>query len=205
VVDAVTYAGSAIAALDLRFEQHCDGGTAALRGQVHWEAGDTTQPPGPIQPTPSGLWQPLAGSTPTVGDYVYLQSDVSDWVGQGSTYLYTPADHAIAVAASGNRIALTVGSALDWFGDFQAMSSLTQVEPGYYGNLERFPIHNPARGGLDWFGQGRGCDTLTGWFAVDGISYVNGALTAVDLRFEQHCEGGTPALHGQIHWTASGN
>jgi len=27
-------------------------------------------------------------------------------------------------------------------------------------------------------------------------------LTALDLRFEQHCEGGTPALHGAIHWSA---
>jgi hypothetical protein len=25
-------------------------------------------------------------------------------------------------------------------------------------------------------------------------------LIAIDLRFEQHCEGAAPALHGQIHW-----
>lgn len=27
-------------------------------------------------------------------------------------------------------------------------------------------------------------------------------LTALDLRFEQRCEGGIPALHGAIHWGA---
>jgi hypothetical protein len=50
-------------------------------------------------------------------------------------------------------------------------------------------------------GQGRGCNTLTGWFAIDSYTLTAGALTGIDLRFEQHCEGGTPALHGQLHWT----
>jgi hypothetical protein len=25
---------------------------------------------------------------------------------------------------------------------------------------------------------------------------------ALDLRFEQHCDGTEPALHGQVHWQA---
>jgi len=36
---------------------------------------------------------------------------------------------------------------------------------------------------------------------VDDVTYVNGSLTSIKLRFEQHCEGGTAALHGQIYWT----
>ena len=71
-----------------------------------------------------------------------------------------------------------------------------QLLPGYYGNLERYPFHNPAHGGLSWSGQGRGCNTLTGWFVVDSVAYNSGILSAIDLRFEQHCEGGTAALHG---------
>ena len=87
-----------------------------------------------------------------------------------------------------------------WFGDFKAMDNLAQLQPGYYGNLLRYPFHNPARGGLSWSGQGRGCNTLTGWFVVDSVAYSSGVLSAIDLRFEQHCEGGTAALHGQIRW-----
>jgi hypothetical protein len=82
------------------------------------------------------------------------------------------------------------------------MSGITELQPGYYANLERYPFHNPANGGLDWIGEGRGCNTLTGWFAVDSVTYNSGTLSAIDLRFEQHCEGGPAALHGQIHWTA---
>jgi hypothetical protein len=32
----VTYDGSTVTAIDLRFEQHCAGSTAALRGEIHW-------------------------------------------------------------------------------------------------------------------------------------------------------------------------
>jgi len=35
---------------------------------------------------------------------------------------------------------------------------------------------------------------------VDRLVYTNGVVTSLDLRFEQRCEGGTPALHGAIHW-----
>ena len=87
-----------------------------------------------------------------------------------------------------------------WWGDFQTMNSVSQLQPGYYGSLHRYPFHNPARGGLDWWGQGRGCNTLDGWFVVDTVTYSGPTLTAIDLRFEQHCEGAAPALHGQIHW-----
>ena len=90
----------------------------------------------------------------------------------------------------------------DGIGDFQGMISLELLQAGYYANLERYPFNNPARGGLDWNGMGRGCNTLTGWFAVDAVTYTGVTLTSIDLRFEQHCDGQTAALHGAIHWRA---
>ena len=81
------------------------------------------------------------------------------------------------------------------------MSTVRQLQPGYYADLRRYPFHNPVKGGLDWVGEGRGCNTLLGWFAIDGDTYTNGNLTALELRFEQRCEGGIPALHGAIHWS----
>ena len=82
-------------------------------------------------------------------------------------------------------------------------STISQLERGYYPNLTRYPFHDPAFGGLDWFGNGRGCNTLTGWFVVDNVAWSGTALAAIDLRFEQHCEGASPALHGQVHWTSN--
>ena len=162
---------------------------------------DTPTGSAPTNPPPSGLWQPAPGSTPAAGNYVYLQSEQGDYIGQGQTLTYTPAVAAISVSAVCNRLTIIVGNQT-WRGDFQGMSGTVQLQPGYYGNLQRYPFHNPAYGGLSWSGGGRGCNTLTGWFVVDGVTYNSGTLSTMDLRFEQHCEGGTAALHGQIHWNA---
>ncbi len=201
VIDNVTYTSNVLTSIDLRFEQHCENSTPALHGQIHWTSSDSSAPPGPINPPPPGLWQPPAGSTPADGNFVYLQSDYGDYIGAGQSYLYTQANAQITVSASSDHLSLNINGNQYWYGDFQAMSGLSQLQPGYYGNLQRYPFHNPTKGGLDWSGQGRGCNTLTGWFVVDSVTYVGGALTAIDLRFEQHCEGNVAALHGKIHWT----
>jgi len=80
------------------------------------------------------------------------------------------------------------------------MITLSKFETGYYAGLRRYPFHNPAKGGLAWFGEGRGCNSLMGWFVVDRVTYSVSNLTALDLRFEQLCEGSTAPLHGAIHW-----
>jgi uncharacterized repeat protein (TIGR01451 family) len=206
VIDSVTYSGSTLASIDLRFEQHCEGGTAALHGQVHWVAGDTTAPPGPQVPAPAGLWTPPGGIAPSSGNYVYLQSDAGDYVGGGLTTLYTDASSTIQASSAGTLASVSVAASTGdgWNGSFQGMDSIVQLQPGYYGNLERYPFNNPSTGGLSWSGNGAGCNTLTGWFVVDSVTYSSGALASLDLRFEQHCEGAAAALHGKVHWTAGG-
>ena len=193
-IDSVTYVAGALTQVDLRFEQRCNGFTAALHGTIHWRADDTTKPPGPLRPIPTGLWQP-PGAIPA-GNYVYLQSDAGDYIGSGFTYSY---DQGISVSSSGNRMSIAVA---DWGGDFEAMNVLDHFEQGYYGGLHRFPFNNPTKGGLSWIGNGRGCNTLTGWYAIDQITYSGTSITSIDLRFEQHCEGGTAALRGVVHWRA---
>jgi len=205
VVDGIHYQNGKLQDIDLRFEQHCEGGAPALRGRIRWSVDDDTTPPGPLNPPPPGLWQPVAGSTPDTGNFVYLQSDPGDYIGQGQTRTYTPATTTFAVTGSAGQLHVVLNGAQSqywWYGDFQAMSSLALLQPGYYGDLQRYPFHNPVKGGLSWSGNGRGCNTLRGWFVVDRVVYTAGALSAIDLRFEQHCEGGTPALHGQVHWVA---
>ncbi len=200
-IERVTYVNDALTAIDLSFEQHCEGGTPALRGSIHWDASDPTLPPSPVFPVPGNLWQPAPGSTPATGNFVYLNSDVGDFIGQGQTYTYTPETATITLSTnSQGHLSVAVSGAQGWNGDFQTMYTLSQLEPGYYPDLRRYPFHNPAKGGLSWTGEGRGCNRLLGWFAVDRVVYTNGVLTALDLRFEQRCEGGTPALHGAIHW-----
>jgi uncharacterized repeat protein (TIGR01451 family) len=203
-VNSASYsAPNVLDAIDLSFEQHCEGGSAALRGHVVWIASDATTPPGPVDPPPAGLWAPAANATPASGSYVYLQSDAGDYVGAGRTHTYTKADSILSMFASGTRVAVGVAGDQNWSGDFVTMNSLTQLQPGYYPNLRRYPFNNPAMGGLSWSGESRGCGQLTGWMVVDSVTWNGSSLATLDLRFEQHCEGMAPALHGKIHWDAS--
>lgn len=202
VVDNVTYANGVISAIDLRFEQHCEGGTPALHGQIHWTANDNGTPPGPVNPPPATLWQPASGATPTNGNYIYLESEAGDYVGAGQTYTYTPDSGTVGVSASGAGLNVLVVADRFWMGNFVPMEPLQTLQPGYYGDLIRYPFHNPAKGGLSWGGDGRGCNAVTGWFVVDSVTYAADAIQSIDLRFEQHCEGATPALHGKIHWVS---
>lgn len=198
-IDNIVLTGGVMTALDMRFEQHCEGGSAALHGQVHWNQADAASTaPGPQNPPPAGLWKPPASFVAPAGNYLYLASDTGDYIGDGYTQLFTPGNTTISVVP--NLTAALRISAGGWTGNFIGMNTLSQLQPGYYGNLQRYPFNNAIRGGLDWSGNGRGCNTLTGWFVVDGVSYALGELTSIDLRFEQHCEGMPPAQHGVIHW-----
>ena len=69
--------------------------------------------------------------------------------------------------------------------------------------IERPP--NETQAGLDWYGDRRGSNTLTGWFAVDSVTCATDALTGIDLRFELHSEGAAPALHGVCQHYVSGH
>lgn len=201
VIDKATYSGTTLTELDMRFEQRCDSGSGVLRGQLHWTATDTTTPSGPVNPS-AGLWQPATDFVPPSGNYVYLVSDSGDYIGGGRTEVLTSNNSTLNMTTDLTAaLRINVGG---WSGDFVGMLGLAQLQPGYYGNLQRYPFHNAATGGLQWSGNSRGCNTLKGWFVVDSVSYSLGQLTAIDLRFEQHCEGAVAAQRGVIHWAKQG-
>lgn len=204
VVDEVSYDYGELSSIKLRFEQRCASSPdAALRGQISWAA---TPQPGPTFPVPQGLWAPDANVLPETGTYVYLASDAGDLIGQGGTYLFTPETHPIHVSVDQanflvrNTLEVRVGEIGFFGGHFQPMETLDQIEVGYYRNLTRWSFHNRAVGGLSWTGPGRGCNTLSGWVVVDHVAYTNGALSEIEYRFVQQCDGGHPALRGKVHW-----
>ena len=149
---------------------------------------------------PANLWVPDAAATPAGSRYVVLVSDADEFIGEGRSYPYTPANATLSVTGSGRRISVTVNGGQTWRGEFEGMNSITELQPGYYAGVQRHPFHNPVKGGFDWSGEGRGCNKASGWVAIDRISFANNELTSLILRFEQRCEGGALALRGKIHW-----
>lgn len=207
-VDDVVLTAGKISALDLRFEFYCSSyfPNETVHGKFHWTANDTTTPPGPQDPPPTGLWTPSPSFVKPGGNYIYFVSDTGDLIGAGRTELLTSGNSVISVNTNGNA-ALEIYAG-GWKGNFVGMNSLTQLQPGYYGNLQRYPYaYNVTRGGIQWWNYGNdpdpyglGCPTLAGWFVVDSVKYSFGALAAIDLRFEEVCNGSTSAIHGAIHW-----
>jgi hypothetical protein len=197
-IDSLSFMNGVPAAFDLRFEQHCEGAAPALRGTIHWRADDPTRPAGPVDPVPANLWKPDPALVPASGDYVLLASDLGEPIGQGEIRVFTAPTSKITVGAGGTHIAVFVG---DYFGEFAGMVGTVPLKVGYYGNLQRLPFYNPVRGSLEWSQDERRCTRSSGWFAIDRIAYTGGILTALEMRFEQHCNGMVPALHGAIRWS----
>jgi len=207
VVDEINYNSTGLVAVKLRFAQHCLEAVPALYGALNWNASNPDILPRPVNPPPEGLWTPDSKTVSASGNYVYLESQQGDNVGGGLNYSYTPSNSTLSVSYSDFLLYVQVQVPMGyydeyWSGYFQGME--TDLEVGYYGGLRRYPVNNPVLGGLFWYGSMYSdCDTLSGWFVVDSIQFVEGEVSAVQLRFEQHCEAATPALHGAISWKST--
>ena len=197
----VTYTEDELTAIDIIFAQHCDGRAPGLRGQIHWVANDGTLPPGPVNPPPSGLWMPAAGSTPTSGNYAYLESSAGEPIFEGGTRTFTQASAILSVSEAVGTLSVDIATDVGYSVGMRAMWPLTQIEAGYYTIDPQLPINNPVYPALSFSGNGRSCNAaIGGWFVIDSIAHYEGVLTALDARFEQRCGNSGGALRGQIHW-----
>ena len=177
------------------------------------EASETTavipyiRPSGPLVPGPVGLWQPPPGSTPAMGNYVYIEMDSSFSTGVTYPQTMVPVPGSFTVTWQTGKLAVTATDPrvkLTMNGVFQTMLGLTELKEGYYGDLRGLADADPLAGALAVSLNARECNVVDGWFMVDHVFYFTGGLTAVDLRFEGHCSTfGTP-MHGQIHWREGG-
>lgn len=198
-VHQVRYSSTqALEEIHLEFELYCSPlGTSGIYGEIIWSANDKTTPPGPQTPPPITLWRADESELPQGENYLYLESDAGEFIGQGKKYLYK-GDQISLQLPSNNH--LKVRASHHWSGDFITMYNLAKLEVGYYHDLLEYLSHNPAKGGLKWWGQGRACGDAKGWFVVDSQSIINNVLMEISLRFKQQCDGQESALYGQLQW-----
>lgn len=129
-----------------------------------------------------------------------MTSEPGDYIGGGQQYSYASGVDTFNNFGNNNYVDITVNGANgDWWTiDFAAPTGQS-LAPGTYTGATRYPFHGDGPG-LSIYGNGRGCNTLTGSFTVSNVTFgVNNYLQTFDASFEQHCEGGTPALRGQVH------
>ena len=135
-----------------------------------------------------------------------MTSDTGDYIGQGLDYFYAATDGTFTAQrnyANGVSISFhTPGYTHWWYLDFAAPND-APLTVGSYSGATRFSFQSPGEPGLDIHGDGRGCNTLTGSFEVKEITYGTGDdIVAFWATFEQHCEGWSSALRGDIRFNA---
>jgi hypothetical protein len=133
-----------------------------------------------------------------------MASDPGDYIGQGQSYSYTPANSIISASGSdsGVHFSLKGPGGSWWYADFVADQGDLLLPGTTFANATRYPFQSPTEPGMSIDGNGRGCNELTGTFTVVDAAYVDGIMKKISLTFVQHCEGAVPALRGSIAWHA---
>jgi hypothetical protein len=136
-----------------------------------------------------------------------MSSDSGDYIGQGRTDSYaTPTNVFLGTARSwqgeNNRVDVTVwtdvANADYWVLEFAAPPGQTLI-PGTYSDAVRVVSQGLDQPGLDVWGMGRGCNALSGTFTVsEAVFGPYGYVQSFHATFEQHCEGHTAALRGDV-------
>lgn len=142
----------------------------------------------------------------TAATIVELRSDPGDYIGGGITRTFTTDTGSFTVNhVLDNLVSIEYRAATgySWWGfDFAAPSGAALVADNYE-DATRYPFQSPTKPGLDVFGDGRGCNRLTGRFIVREAVYGSaGEVLRFAVDFEQHCEGMTPALWGFLRYNS---
>jgi hypothetical protein len=135
-----------------------------------------------------------------------MQSDPGDYIGLGQTYNYGQTDGTFSTLVFGNNSVVSIRfntpSYDHWWNLNFATANGAPLTPGVYLNAKRFA--DGVSPGLDVFGDGRGCNMVSGSFEVLQATYGPAeTLLSFEATFEQHCEGAAPALRGRIRYNAN--
>ena len=215
-------AGSAVDSFAADFVQYCDGSPRKLIGAIRFNASDAL--PDLFDDDVDGVGD-IGDNCPALanadqrdsdldqlGDacddepqasFVLFASDAGDYIGQGERRHFNAANALFRVEENndgGVSIALETGDY--WNLDFTAAGGGSPTV-GVYEGATRWPFNGPSEPGLNVSGAGRGCNSLSGRFEVFEAEFApDGTPLVFSADFEQHCEGGVPALRGSVRYRA---
>lgn len=141
-------------------------------------------------------------------------SDPGSWIGQGQSFSVAPADGYVFTSRvlDPSGIEINVESTLSIFDpDYHYWNlwigapSGSSFDVGTYVDAERYSFATPGHPRLDFTGDYRGSNTLTGYFTVYEIAFnLSGELTRFVADFTQYEDGNTTkGVYGHIEFDAS--
>ena len=129
-------------------------------------------------------------------------SERGDYIGGGVQRTYdTRAGDRVSASASNSSLGVSVSGGP--YGDSYSMEFVAPdgqaLQPGVYVGAQRAPFHESSRPGIEVSGDGRGCNEIAGSFEVRDLTRApDGSVQSAWVVYEQHCEGGTSALFGEV-------
>jgi hypothetical protein len=120
---------------------------------------------------------------------LYFTSSPGSWVGQGQTETFTsPTTAFSAQRLFNNAVELSFDDGQDWYYLNIVGPSSTSPIVGFYPDATRWPF-NGSGSGLSFYGDGRGDNTLTGYFNVLQADYdISGNVVSFAVDFTQYDE-----------------
>src|SRR5262249_53471385 len=134
--------------------------------------------------------------------FLSFTSQPGDYIGGGRSETHTLSDGIFSASVNSWDNSVQIGvHASDykyWWYLEMAAPNRGPLTPGTYDGATRYPFQLISTPGLDFSGSGRGCNRSTGRFTVTEAVYGREFVQRFRATFEQHCEGGSPALFGEV-------
>jgi hypothetical protein len=167
----------------------CDSGPVAWTALYAVVINGSLVPPGRVKP---GSVKPVRGRFS-----LRMTSQPGDYIGGGRTWSVAPPAWKMHFGVGPDRRRLVFGfdgPVSSWSASFGPPPGQVLQRGGTY-EASRFGF-NQTTSGIEVSGDGRACDTVTGTFTVDALSFDrHGALRTALIRFEQHCGNAISAPH----------
>jgi len=132
-----------------------------------------------------------------------MQSQPGDFFGQGQDFSYSrPQDQVFANAGFNDATIFATVNGLNgdrWTLEFQAPNQ-QPLTTGLYANAQGAPFEQAGSPGIQ-VNEGFTCFMITGQFDVLAIQFTNGALSFLDVTFQEFCNGSAAGLSGELVYT----
>jgi hypothetical protein len=144
-----------------------------------------------------------SGATPQT--FLTLISEPGDYIGEGITQTFTPADGTFSVLNSSDGVVISFNTptySQYWYLNFGSPTT-AKFGHGEYDGAQQTEFRSPTRPGIDVFGDSRGCSTTGRFLVSDFALNSDGTIARLAIDFEQHCENIPAALYGSFRYNSS--
>jgi hypothetical protein len=127
-----------------------------------------------------------------------VEGQPGEFVSAGKWISFPPATVVEVEQPDSHSLELSFGGPESWELDL-SVPEHRKLKPGRYSGAQRYPFQNAGRPGLAFFGDGRGCNEVSGEFTITKIQRdAAGRIASLAADFSQACERRQATLHGTV-------